>query len=138
MRPDTASHDRELFQLIFRAAPDIISIIDPDRGQLLVNEAAERILGHSMTRPEDSRGLVHPDDLARVEADLSPREDGFGGPVRYRVRTIWGEWRWLESNSTDLTGVPPVSGLLVFSRDVTARCSSRSAWPRARPAWSRW
>ena len=60
VRPDTASHDRELFQLIFRAAPDIISIIDPDRGQLLVNEAAERILGHSMTRPEDSRGTGPP------------------------------------------------------------------------------
>jgi PAS domain S-box-containing protein len=120
VRPDHAEEAHDLFQLVFRSAPDIISIIDRERGQLLVNDAAERLLGHTLRRIEDNVAIVHPDDRRRVQRDLSPPDGGFGGPVRYRARTASGEWRWLESNSADLRRVPPVSGILVFTRDVTA------------------
>lgn len=120
LRPDMATHDRDIFQLIFRNAPDIISVIDEARGQVLVNDAAERLLGHNMQQLEENRTLVHPDDLERVQRELMPRDEGYGGPVRYRVRTASGEWRWLESTSTDMRSAPPVGGLLVFTRDVSA------------------
>jgi PAS domain S-box-containing protein len=134
LRPDRASQDRELFELIFRNAPDIISIIDRARGQLLVNDAAERLLGHNLHRLEDNAGMVHPEDLPRVRAELPPRPDGFGGPVRYRAQTSRGDWRWLESTSSDLQDMQPVGGILVFTRDVTAevRAGERLAVSRAR------
>jgi PAS domain S-box-containing protein len=114
VRPDARERDRELFELIFHNAPDIITIMEPERGQLLVNAAAERQLGHNTRRLDDNHSFVHPDDLPRVRRDLMN-----GGPVRYRVRTAWDEWRHMESTATDLRHLPPVSGVLVFTRDVT-------------------
>lgn len=134
LRPDREAQERELFEVIFRNAPDIISIIDRSRGQLLVNDAAERLLGHNLHRLEDNAGMVHPEDLPRVRVDLPPRADGFGGPVRYRAQTSRGDWRWLESTSSDLRDRRPVGGILVFTRDVTAevRAGERLAASRAR------
>lgn len=118
--PEPGAAAEGLFQRVFAHAPDIISVIDRRRGQILVNRAAERILGHNIRRLEANREMVHPDDLERVSRELDPPPRGFGGPVRYRARTAWGDWRWLESTSADLENLPAVGGMLVFSRDVTA------------------
>jgi signal transduction histidine kinase len=48
-------------------------------------------------------------------------------PFRYRVSHVDGSWRWLESLTVDLRDVPPISGYLVLSRDVTESEEQRQA-----------
>src|SRR5262249_34122549 len=84
-------------------------------------------------RPEDLMGekwleLVHPDDVERVREVLAPQvvdrggqldegiapgenwETGDGFEIEYRVRTAWGQWRWVLNRgvilSRDSAGSP--------------------------------
>ncbi|MEM1179740.1 MAG: ATP-binding protein [Acidobacteriota bacterium] len=90
-----------------------------------VNDAFSQLTGYSAEEFEDvgRAGLVHPDDLARIEAFV----DGPEGVSEHEFRIIRkdGEVRWLFERMSVVTGAD--GGLTVYgaTRDVTAEKKAR-------------
>jgi PAS domain S-box-containing protein len=115
-----------VLQLLFERAPEIITLTDGNGHQVMVNPAAERLLGVAPPdeSPFDGRVFIHPDDLPRIVGQREAMESRPIGDVlvpafRYRVRAGSGEWRWLETVWADMRDVPELGGRVAFSRDVT-------------------
>ncbi len=107
---------------------DIATILD-DQGLIRYQSGSiERILGYSATDLLDQSiyPLIHPDDHPQVQQALVQLFPG-SDPVTftYRGQHQDGHWVWLESIGADLHHQPHVNGVLVNSRDVSAREEAR-------------
>jgi PAS domain S-box-containing protein len=119
----------DVLSVLFERAPEVITIVDSDGRQLMVNAAGLRLLGFEeyFRRPEDGWMFVHPDDRHRLLAHRQRMEElrsadeppDFLPAIRYRVMAGTGSWRWLETVTADMSDVPEVGGRVAFSRDVT-------------------
>lgn len=112
-------------QAIVRHSPDIITIIESDGSIRYHNPAIERILGH---KPEDRINqffgdLIHPDDLAKVQAYFIQllEHPGIGLPIEYRQRRIDNSWVEIEAIGHSLLQDSSINGILIHSREITAR-----------------
>ena len=84
-----------VLETLFERAPEIITILDAEGRQTMVNAAGLDLLGldDSYRQPEDGRLYVHPEDrprIAALSAELDRRRDAGEAierlpPVRYRV-----------------------------------------------------
>lgn len=107
---------------------DIATVLD---GQGLVryeSGAIQPILGYSATEliGKSIYPLIHPDDHSQVQQSLAQLLAGSDPiTVTFRCRHRDGHWVWLESIAADLRHQPHVSGVLVNSRDVSAREEAR-------------
>ncbi len=133
---DRDEPEPDVFRTIFERAPEGITILDEHGLQRTVNPAGLRMVGlrSGMERAGFGLGFVHPDDLHPFEDRARRRaagEDVRDEPFRYRVSHADGSWRWLESITVDLRDVPPVSGFVVLSRDVTEAQEQRLALEEA-------
>ncbi|HSL57801.1 MAG TPA: PAS domain-containing sensor histidine kinase, partial [Acidimicrobiales bacterium] len=115
---------------IFRASPDVITILDEHGRQLLASPSATEQLGYGGDQELVARAdrrlagyrLIHPDDVDEAFARWKAKLDGslpWSTPHRYRVLAGDGTWRWLETADADLRHIPEVGGIVAFSRDVT-------------------
>ncbi|WP_407542047.1 PAS domain-containing protein (plasmid) [Deinococcus radiomollis] len=107
---------------------DIATVLD-DQGFIRYESGSiERILGYSVTEllGKSSYPLIHPDDHHQVQQTLARLSSG-SDPVTVTIRCQHrdGHWVWLESIGTDLRHQPPVSGILINTRDVSAREEAR-------------
>jgi diguanylate cyclase (GGDEF)-like protein/PAS domain S-box-containing protein len=112
---------------------DIISIMDSHGVVQWSSAARTRVLGfpsgETSSHP-DALSLIHPDDREAVQGAFIAVLDGARGPdepVFARVQTADGEWRQLEMTATNLLDDPDVRGVIVNSRDVTARIAAEEA-----------
>ena len=103
---------------------DVISLHDPDGRYLYCSPAVTEQLGY---RPDELIGtdpfvLIHPDD-AHAASGFSRTAAGAASGVglEYRVRHRNGTWRWVESTGHNRLHDPAVAGIVVTTRDVTAR-----------------
>jgi PAS domain S-box-containing protein len=118
------SVERRYQELIERGS-DLIAVID-ERGRITyASPSHERILGIDPDDLEGRTGLdiVHPDDEETALAQFERLVDAPAEPIRfeYRIADGDGEWRVLEAIGRNLLDNPSVRGLIVNSRDVTAR-----------------
>jgi PAS domain S-box-containing protein len=114
---------QERYQVILRAAPDMI--ITTDRAGIVVsaNEAAyvqsgrthSEILKHSFTR------FVHPNDLSRVMDHLIAALGGQAQQFEVRYVAANGNPSWLHFSCNPLFEGLVVTGLLIIGRDTTER-----------------
>lgn len=131
-------------QLLFDRAPEIITLIDRGGRQRSVNDAARRLLGFdpmvswpenaASDRPPPNYDFVHPEDrpeLLRIRSTLGEDVQEISEPIRFRVRDVRGEWRWLESLFINMFDVPGLECRVVFSRDVTEAEEQRQALAEA-------
>ncbi|MFZ5718584.1 MAG: PAS domain S-box protein [Pseudomonadota bacterium] len=121
-----------LTDIITRAGMDSrIRYISPSVTGLL-GYSVEELIGRSILP------LVHPDDLAGVQAgyaDLIAGRVGEGFGVTYRIRHKNGHWVWLESRPTAVRGVDGrVREFVDLTRDVTARTVMEAELREARDA----
>lgn len=115
----------ERFRSLVEYATDVITVLDA-RGRVRYESAAlERVLGY---RAEELVGidvfsLIHPDDARRVRKAfaLALRSPGIAITLEYRFRHRDGSWRAMESVGRNLLQTPSVGGIVVNSRDVSAR-----------------
>jgi hypothetical protein len=115
------------FRALAENAQDIVEILDAEGRIVFANPAVKRAMGYE---PAEILGrsafdYLHPDDLERVRKRFStaivadaatPRE-----ALEVRVLHKNGSWRWLEAVSTNALADQAIQGLIVHSRDVTAR-----------------
>ena len=103
---------------------DVISLHDRDGRFLYCSPAVTQQLGYG---PEELLGkhpfeLIHPDDAPAASGfSRSVAGAGTGVGLEYRIRHRNGTWRWVESSGHNRLHDPAVAGIVVTTRDVTAR-----------------
>ena len=110
------------FRSLTENATDLITVMTPQGIVLHASPSSARILGRE---PRELEGhpiteFIHPDDVpALLDAASSGRTGAL--PLQLRFRQADGPWGILESNVRNLVHDPAVSGVVMNSRDVTAR-----------------
>jgi two-component system, cell cycle sensor histidine kinase and response regulator CckA len=113
------------FRALIENSLDIVAILDAETGVKYVSPSVERILGYTVDELVGRMSLdfVHPDD-AGVLAEIFERallEPAVMETGEFRALHKDGTWRLLESVGTNMLDDPAVRGMVVTSRDVTAR-----------------
>ncbi len=91
----------ELYRLVVEKSRDAISMLDSEGRICFASPANEAILGYTQDElvGRELASLVHPDDLAAVEANLAA---GGGEPLTARVRHRDGGWVTLRGFATPI------------------------------------
>lgn len=115
----------ERFSTLIHNSSDVISIFDPDAIALYHSPVIESVMGY----PVDEivgRGIyefIHPDDRKVVKEKfnqlLSNQEENV--TFELQLRHADGTWRWLEAVISNQVTNPAINGIIVNSRDITAR-----------------
>ena len=121
----------EHFRALIENALDLITIIDSNGTVGYVSPSIERVLGYD---PQERLGrstfeIIHPDDLPAVKDALAvvTRAPNATAGLAFRARHKDGSWRYLEAIARNLLANPDVAGVVVNSRDITARRNAEEA-----------
>jgi len=116
---------KEYFKAIVENSLDIIAVLNPDFSFRFVSSSAGLILGYD---PEflTNRSIfdfIHPDDQERLHTLFDNLKDVPGVELseQYRFRHRNGEWKFVESIGKNFSEYTAVNGIVVNSRDMTAR-----------------
>ena len=121
---DAASGTERRFEALVQNTSDLVLVVRPDGMIQYASPASARQLGHE---PAHMEGLpmaefVHLEDAAEFAVLLTLRATSRSTePVTIRLRNADGQWRWMETVSTDLTDDEAVGGVVLNTRDVTDR-----------------
>ncbi len=140
MTPRTASKKRPApkiprqteayFRSLTENSSDIVTILEPDGTVRYQSASITRNLGYSQQElvGKPAFHFVHPEDLAAVKKSFVKLTQRPGiAPVEFRFRHKNGSWRHLEAVGTNLLSDPSVRGIVVNSRDSTARRKAEEA-----------
>jgi diguanylate cyclase (GGDEF)-like protein/PAS domain S-box-containing protein len=111
---------------------DVVSVLDADGGLRYSSPTVERVYGYKDGEWPEGQHIfdaVHPDDRQRV-FDLwagSTSTPGEFRPFEIRLRKGDGSWITTEVIANNLLDDPAVNGIVVTSRDITARKESEEA-----------
>ena len=132
-----ASSERR-FRMLIEQSTDMITVVSPDGIVTYRSPSSAEVLGYApeevIARPLLDR--VHPDDKAQVAAALKhvaagPRRRAAGS---MRVRHKDGTWRYIEWTARNAIDVASLEGIVLNSRDITARKQIEAALQRAKAA----
>jgi PAS domain S-box-containing protein len=121
--PFTLTGGSVLAERLATLTHDLLGAVDGDRRLVWTNPAWEPVLGWTAEelRAGSYHDLVHPDDLARVEAaerDVLGGRAGARPETELRLRARNGEYRWFVFSTSHAPGEDFV---YVSGKDVTAR-----------------
>ncbi len=119
------------FRALIENSSDAIALISADGTVTYSSPSTSRLLGYESDEliGHSVFDLVHPDDLDRVKALVTPLagEPGARVVIETRLRHKDGSWRWLESTLMNLIGEASVGAIVVNSHDLTERKQSEEA-----------
>lgn len=116
----------QYFRLLIENTSDIVTILGADGVVRYQSPSLERDLGYA---PNELVGqgvfpFINPEDLPRVSAKFqsgAKKPGATSPPVELRFRAKDGSWRTLECVGKNLLDEPWVAGIVIHSRDITAR-----------------
>lgn len=118
---------------IFELSQDIMVVRNLDMSLVSVNPAVERVLGWSKDEYQSFElfELAHPEDAEIVRHSLKMAIES-GEPLNWqsRVRTKWGDYRWLDWTSTidrDHERIYAVARDITDAREITERMKASEA-----------
>ncbi len=113
------------FRALIENSSDITALLDRDGIARYTSPSIGRVLGYGDNElvGQDIFALVHPDDLSRVRHALTLvlENPGLAQHVEHRFKDKDGVWHYLESVGKYFRDDSPMSGIVVNSRDITAR-----------------
>ncbi len=119
------------FRALAEHASDLVLLLDADGRIRHASPSTARVLGHAPAAlvGTDSFAYIHPDDAARARATFASDTSRPGGaaPLALRLRHHDGSWRHLEVVANNLLDDPDIRGVVINSRDVTARREAEDA-----------
>ncbi len=134
---DASRANEERFRALTEHATDLVQVLDEEAICRYASPSHLTILGY---RPEDIEGkrateFVHADDLRRLRAactrmDEIDRASDDVATIEYRHRHADGSWRTLEAVVNNRLDDPAVRGVIVNSRDITARARTEEGHRR--------
>jgi PAS domain S-box-containing protein len=121
--PFTLTGGTPLAERLATLTHDLLGAIDADGRLVWTNPAWQLVLGWSEDelRAASYHGLVHPDDLPRVQAaerDVLTARAGARPETELRLRSTGGEYRWFVFSTSFAPGERYV---YVSGKDITAR-----------------
>lgn len=124
--PDDLLRQREeRFEALVQNSSDVISVLTADGQIVYQSSSALRVFGHPPDEliGQDSFARIHPDDGDAVREAFRKLLDDPGETLNaeYRIAQSDGSWRWIESTGSNLLDHPAVRGVVINSRDVSAR-----------------
>ncbi len=127
--------ERRLRALLAQYGSEMITLLDPDGTPRYESPAIERVLGyrHRETAGDDLMQRIHPEDREKL-AEATRRtlaSPGESPPVEYRIRRADGFWRHFESVGNNLSADPEIRGVVISTRDITARREAEEARRRS-------
>lgn len=118
-------HEQRRFVSLIEHAVDLITVMDQDGTITYESPAFERMLGYAtpMAAGTDAFTFLHPDDVELFRTALADTALVPAGSIlrEYRMRHRDGSWRWIEADLTNCLDDPEICGIVVNSRDITAR-----------------
>jgi diguanylate cyclase (GGDEF)-like protein/PAS domain S-box-containing protein len=113
------------WKVLFENSSDLVNVFGPD-GEMIFTSGPAALLGQDPDITDDPAtlfALVHPDDVAEATSEFEHMlaTAGLSGPSVVRVQHADGSWRWIESIANNLLHDEEVRGIVVHTRDVTAR-----------------
>lgn len=118
--------EREIpFRALVEYSSDLVTVLEPDGTVAYASPSAEYILGYTPTQivGESAFGDIHPEDRERVEeafAGMLTSPDP-NPAIEYRLRHADGDWRVVESRTSNKLEHSAIEGLVVNTRDITRR-----------------
>ncbi|MDO8598324.1 MAG: PAS domain S-box protein [Sulfuricaulis sp.] len=113
------------FRALIENSSDITALLDRDGIARYTSPSIGRVLGYGDNElvGQDIFALIHPDDLSRMQHALTLilENPGLAQHVEHRFKDKDGVWHYLESVGKYFRDDSPVSGIVVNSRDITAR-----------------
>ncbi|PIQ21306.1 MAG: PAS domain-containing sensor histidine kinase, partial [Cytophagales bacterium CG18_big_fil_WC_8_21_14_2_50_42_9] len=118
-------HRKELQQLLLAHGSDMMALLDENGNYLYVAGTSVKTLGYE---PDQLIGvnalhLIHSEDVAQAQQALiliqQTRE-----PVKLsdiRIKTVDGQWRWVEITVSNQLENPAIKAIFVSSQDITQR-----------------
>lgn len=113
------------FRSLIENISDMITVINGEGNVIYESPSVEKILGYKPEELHEKKAfdIIHPDDKEML---LKIFEKGISTPdfiinTEYRVRHKNGTWRTVEVTAKNLLGNPSVNGVVINSRDITAR-----------------
>ncbi|MDQ2830574.1 MAG: PAS domain S-box protein, partial [Chloroflexota bacterium] len=129
-RADELAASEARFRALAEHGSDLVCVLAPDGAALYGSPSYGRILGASIEDLHQAAGsplaAIHPDDRAHVHAALAAcvTEGRPSVTLTCRHRHADGSWRTLECVATNRLADSAVRGVIVTSRDVTARAEA--------------
>ncbi len=118
-------HEQRRFVSLIEHAVDLITVMDRDGTITYESPAFERMLGYAtpVAAGTDAFTFLHPDDVELFRTALADIALVPAGSIlrEYRMRHRDGSWRWIEADLTNCLDDPEICGIVVNSRDITAR-----------------
>ncbi len=112
------------FKSLVQNSSDIITVVEQNGKIIYESPSIKGILGYE---PEvfigkDANAYIHPEDLKSLEkAFIEAYREDENLSVEYRVKHANGEWIYIESVVSNLLNDPIIKGIVINSRDVSAR-----------------
>lgn len=112
------------FKALVNAGSDMIKVLDSQGVFIYISPTVENVLGYKDTDliGKSTFDFIHPDDLSIAHEVFQKVHyvDQAAFPA-FRFKNKYGEYRWLETNLTNLLNDESVQGIVSNSRDITAR-----------------
>jgi len=115
---------------------DGVSLVDTAERVIYDSPSAEKVSGYT---PEqlgtmDRRKLVHPEDIAAVQAayDRVKSNPGASMDLRYQTRHRDGSYRWVDATFVNIEYEPGRRGVVICNRDATERVRAEQELLEAR------
>jgi len=128
---DELAQNEVKFRSLVQNSSDILQILDAEKRVVYSSPAFSNLLGYpeGSQNGRDALGLVHPEDQARVLADLEEvyTRTNPGMPTEYRILKADGDYIYVESVGVNLLGVPGVDGIVITTHVVHERKLSEQA-----------
>jgi len=111
------------FSSIVERSSDLILLFDADGMVTWASPSTRDIIGIEPESLLDQpvRRFIHPEDRPRVLAAMDVALARGSARVEFRMATLQGEERWLETTASNLLDDPDVAAVITISRDVTER-----------------
>ena len=115
----------ERFSYLIQNLSDVITIVAVDATMLYQSPSIERVTGYTTSEllGKSFLSFIHPEDQPAVRFALErlTLKVGSAAPPEFRFCHKNGTWIWLEAVGNNLLNDVAVGGIVVTSRDVTAR-----------------
>jgi PAS domain S-box-containing protein len=119
------------FRSLIENSQDLTLVLNEDGSMRYVSPSFLKIFGFQPDEVtgQDAFSFVHPDDLPEL---VSIFAEGIGQPgltvmAEYRIRHADGSWVYVEAFAKNLLHDPAVAGIVINSRDITARRQAEEA-----------
>lgn len=130
LRADLAQGEARMSSLLLHSR-DVIGILKLDHTTELISTNVAAFFGYELLTPEQliDCEMHHPEDAARVSAEVEEalKQPGSVRRLEHRMRRGDGGWMWVESTLVNLTREPAIGGILYSVHDIEARRRSEEA-----------